>query len=384
MGAEIPISPEELGIPTDDLEKPTQETPKQPDQNGDNKSSVLLAEDIARFRTDMEQKIFWDRLPRNEWRDTYEETLAANPQIHEYKDIFDGALKAMEKAHDDLRAFWIRQHGSSEVNEKSSPEASKKIFESIFGFNPEGEVAATKGIVSLYLEVDDDVHRQFYKLADRVFDPEEHAFIAHSATNRTFPIMVVQKNLSEEDSSDTGNHEFEHVKTDILGTGRQNFNVRRRRLSLLEPERLTLPKAVDDRIKRRSENASTMENEAKDEILAYFTEPEWIAFPSESKLTQYLELYSEEITHKLTDENSIYLTKYKERFTPTSEEEEAYPENVRRGVDSIVQLFNLYFSNDNDTKKDARMAINVLEQFPLHSWPAVVRLVKGRHNQKEK
>lgn len=380
MDAEVPISPEELGIPKDDLEKPPLEAPKQPDQlDHDSESNVVLAEDIAQFRTDLEQKIFFERLPRGEWEGTYEEALANYPQAQPYKDVFEEVLKAAERCHDDLRAFWILQNGSSESGEVASPEISAKIFESILGFNPKGEVTATKGIVSLKLEVDDAVFKQFYTHAGRAFDENETAFTVHPTSSHSYPVIVSRKSLSGEDSFYALRHEFEHIKTDIKKAAAQNYGERKKALALLGPERLTLPKAVSDRIERRNKTDSAMEIEAKDEILAYFTEPELLDFPSETKLEEYLDAYSEEIKYLLTHEDSEYFDRYMERFSPSLNEQKTYERNVNVGVDSIVDLFKLYFTVDKDTRKSARMAINVLEQFPLHSWPAVVRLVRERH-----
>ncbi|HEX7456738.1 MAG TPA: hypothetical protein VF303_04770 [Candidatus Nanoarchaeia archaeon] len=379
MDAEIPVSPEELEIPTDDLEKPTQETPKQPDQDSDNKSSVILAEDIAQFRTDLEQKIFFDRLPRSEWRKAYEETLTAHPEIRSYKDIFNAVMKAAENANDDLETVW-NQHHTQEgqpVGEPTHPDEASKLFKSMFGLELQNESRTSKSAISLYFYVSDDDFRGINKLAGKEDNLEENAFVIEPTINRRFPVAVLRKGLSDEESWYTGAHEFEHIKSKLIGKGRLYFRNR--------PffERLAMPTAIAQRLEKRDKSSSSMENGAKEEILAYFTEPEGFSPTNPpSKVIQFSEEWGEELKRLLATEE-WYLSRYREMFKPTPEQEKAYLVNVRKGTDSMVQLFNFYFSIDKDTRKAARMAINVLEQFPLHSWPAVVRLINQRHQKTE-
>ena len=379
MDGENPVSPEQLGIPSGDYEQPTTENqPEAEKVERDSKSETFLAEDIAQFRTDMEQKIFFDRLPRNQWKEAYEETLAANPQIQPYKDIFDDILNSTERAHDELEVFWNQHQGQEDhqVGEPARPEVSKILFESIFGFYPERKTQATKGTASLQFVIDDSDFMRIPTRGGREEISKGNAFVLHTTVNRGFPVMVLSLSIPEEDWNDKGVHESEHVKSQLIETGRLYFHHR------LFPERLTIPSAINNRLERRNKAASPMENAAKDEILAYLTETEWVdpANPP-SEVTRYSKERGEEVQQMLTSGDD-YLPTYKEMFNPTDEEEKSYLESVKKATDSSVQLFNMYFSTSNNSRESTRMTINVLEQFSLRSWPAVVRLLKARHEDK--
>jgi uncharacterized hydantoinase/oxoprolinase family protein len=58
---------------------------------------------------------------------------------------------------------------------------------------------------------------------------------------------------------------------------------------------------------------------------------------------------------------------------------EVCEKRITLGLKAIFELYDMY-SDAESGRNSIRMTVNVLNQFPLGSWPVVVRLLKQRHN----
>lgn len=339
---------------------------------------IPIAEDIAEFRVTLEGKIFREGLSKSEWRRTYEETFAKYPRIKPYKELFDAVITNAEDSSNQLEEVWRYYQGlkkdlqeeDNPLVEQAEPQAAKELFRHIFDFDSEGEIDAIKGVITLRFNVDDDDFRKLRNLKDTEVI-SEGAVTTHPPGFK-FPVLVLRKSFSQVDLFLHLAHELEHGKNRIIEEGRDEL--------LRLGERLDMPKGIVDRLRRLKRlgwsDLTKTGGDFKDEILAYFTELEWTDpdTPTDT-IKNNLPRWGEVLKDGLTNEQAYYPSYLSEVH------KRQYEENVKRGVDSIVQLYDLYLSLGRGIR-GTRMAINVLEQFPLNSWPAVVRLIKARHMQK--
>ncbi|OGH29990.1 MAG: hypothetical protein A3F30_01315 [Candidatus Levybacteria bacterium RIFCSPHIGHO2_12_FULL_37_12] len=366
-----------------------------PDQIG---KDVPLAEDIARFRTELEQKILWEGLPFKKWRQAYNQTLSEYPQILAYKPILDMVMLEVESSRNKLDETWKETHPKGKefkedeerfVPQTAEPEAARKLFSKLFGFEPKGNVEAVKGAISLRLTVDDDDYRRLRLKEGQEISSE--AYMEYHAYGN-FPVIVERKKIKGEETQEISflnpnlHHELEHARNAFLEIGRHTF------FYFPSFADMRLPKEISERLQRRHGKEPEMEKSAKDEILAFFSAFESIEMKTNTHVTddnqrkQLDELLDEGASEfkvglvPYFEENGYYFELHKNRYNPSDEEQKRYSSNAKRGVDSLTQLYELY-RNSEHRSRAARMSINVLEQFPLNSWPAVVRLISSRHNQ---
>lgn len=384
MDPEQGISEKDLGIATKTQEtKPAAKSASVETSNNEAKQDITLAEDIALFRTELEQRVFFEGLPVSEWRRVYEETLAKYPDIQSYKGLFDQVLNNAEVANKGLLEFWRKLQNPQEQSksdnplvEKASPQAAREMCYQIFGSYPQSEVEAVKGAITLRFMVDDSDFKTFYEgRGDQEVLPGGFAMYIPELKSS---VLVLRKSQPEH-KTEVLLHELEHGKNIILVKGRRDFLD-----DSLQPDRFNIPEDILTRLKRRGELKQPYpEVRAKDEILAFSTTFSYLDYIDQSDLPmeQLMQEWKEHVKDQLTDKKGFYFPNYYPEGT-SSQDEKRYMDNVTKGVDAMMQLLSLYRSLGFDTGA-GRMATNVLEQFPLNSWSAVTRLIQTRHAQKD-
>jgi hypothetical protein len=139
-----------------------------------------------------------------------------------------------------------------------------------------------------------------------------------------------------------------------------------------------------NRLKRREDNPLSAIGRSKDEQLAYFELFDCVDTRDYDQLSTFIPTYRDQVVHLLTDDSAqgLYYPKYVKQYGPTNRDD--YVKQTSNGFNALVDLFSLYRSKyvpGETVVNPARMSINVLEQFPLKSWPAVVKLLTLKHHQ---
>lgn len=337
------------------------------------RSNAVVAEDIARLKTEVENKIL-SGIPQSDWRKAYEETLAQYPSTHQYKPLFDHTLRKAESAHEQIENLWSQYKNgySSKFSEKQpgieegDPNLSRELFNSLFGFHPQGEVEAIKGAVTLRFMMDKD---DFIKLDIKLGVSKAYA-TAYHVPGKNFDVLILQRD------SEVGlpfRHELEHAKNQITFLNHYDSPF---------PEGLDMPEEILGKVKKRVINEHPMERFTRDELLAGFTEQEFVSPENKSQaILDYADWLIDFLKTSFSDDDKGYLEMYKKIYHPSQAYVATYVNIVKQGTDALKDLFTLYFKEGDS--KAARMTINVLGQFPLRDWTAVVQLIKTRHAQKE-
>lgn len=338
-----------------------------------------LAEDIARLRSDFTTVLLGT--PRDEWDKAYQELFNKYPNVQKYKSIFDVSLTLAKDANDDLNKLWKKyQKSKTDFNlpvrnlETASPEASKKMFKDILGFlgvKPQGQVKAERGTTTLRFTLDKQC---FEKL------PGNNNWKSASGTmlgfqdipKVKFPVMLFKKDDAEDKNSIIADsmHESEHVMNNYINASRLIFY-----------EGTSIDFALKNQIKRRENSRGSVDGDVKDELLAFFTVLECLTDYDRDK--EGIIKYTDKVIETLSEsENDLYYGEYQKYHGHIDRDD--YAKKVTGGMKALLGLFNIYKSEYKDNKatiNPARMAINVLEQFPLKSWPAVEKFIVAKHNQ---
>lgn len=314
--------------------------------------TVIAAENIAKFRMELEKKIFQEGLPPTKWEKAYEESLTKYPDILPYKGLFDSIIGHAQAANEEVEKLWSKYAKGAELeNEKNllvnvaDADASAKLFESVTGFKPAEEVRAYKGAITIRFHVGE---RDYEKLGYARGYLPGGSF--HKVQMGDLLVLIVNK--SYENSSHFDEivlHELEHAKNDVFHT--QYINYQRLHMSFKDPH-------FRKRMLRLSlENAEDVE--AKDEILAYFSILEYIPDNLEEK---ELRESMKKIENILQKNYGFQNTKY-----------------IQEGFDAFFAMASFYQGKGLTFQKSARLTINILEQFPLARWLAVARLLKHKY-----
>lgn len=334
---------------------------------------IPVAEDIARFRIELERGIFLEGLPRAKWRQLYKGTLDKYPRITPYRAIFDLAIEEAEEANEQLNSLWspTRQKGDdtqiagSRINEQADSEVAVQLCKDFLEFTPQDPVKAIRGAITL---------RFMLSPNDLESLSIEHDTL-HARAWTTFPrglkfaVLILRSDEAEKEEFQSTLHELEHAKNRLL---------RKRHLPLLS-KKLDLPNQLAEhlyRLEKKGEDASS-ETRAKDEILACFS---FLPFkPFEDSDGDKMDQYSFDVLRLLTDEEGLHY------FAGSLSEIDRldYFRTIHQGVESFKKLFLLY-RNMGSESSPGSLAINILEQFPLRSWPSIVRLINSRYSVLER
>lgn len=347
------------------------------------KKGIPVAENIAKFRIELERKIFNEGLPRSEWQETYQEILNKYPEILAYKSIFDLALNKIEIANDSVNIFWEKEqvqkstHGESVKNDtlqvnnllkKADLESARHMFSVIFGILPKDEIEAFKGTISLRFIVN---RRDFDSVVPAI---EGETFAAAvEISGYDFQIILQRADLTESQGEEgvvSIVHEAQHIKNRFLNKTRQP--------NILE--KLPLPEELSNVLIRREEKNDRVDKSIKDELLAYATFLLFYAKAGQSQDTSIRENFST-MAEGVSDTKGPYLGVYLQNKSDLKpgESDLAYSTRAKLGVKSIEDLY-FFYRDIQRTTDSAELVINMLDQFPLKSWPAIVRLIKSRYS----
>lgn len=344
---------------------------------------VGVVEDMAKARVELEEAILSGKIHRPEWvRFWSKEIRPKYPGIKNYGKFFLSAIDRAFEANADVGSTIAEARGLIEkeflgkvsFDEKPTPEVEEKLnralFQKFFVKEPVGKVEVQRGIVSLDFVIDDKrdfaaARRSSLEDAKTVLGFE---FVAPHGYG--LPITVIRRSERE---SDTPIHEREHAKNAILAASRERALDEILRWN----DESWMAKAAE-RVRRWQGEALSAENWAKDEIIAWFA-----GDASLGDKATVTDEFAEYLTEKFTNPSGHYYKTYfeerrdlLEKDVPIEKQKSNYKRSVERGLDVFARLATIY----ND---DMRLTIGLLEQFPLHRWPAVVRLITMRH-RKEK
>ncbi|OGF51574.1 hypothetical protein A3G06_00230 [Candidatus Nomurabacteria bacterium RIFCSPLOWO2_12_FULL_46_14] len=117
----------------------------------------------------------------------------------------------------------------------------------------------------------------------------------------------------------------------------------------------------------------------KDEILARLTLLIFYGLSKEELADQQINNILddlEDIEKALINPEDFYYRQFLGENSSGSQEAE-YRRKIKISLMAASDIFFLYQRTGD--MEPARMTINVLEKFPLQSWPAIVRLIKSKH-----
>ncbi len=348
------------------------------------KRGVIVAEDLARAKEEIQKRMFKEDMPAAEWHTAVDEYLSEHPDLNFYRPVMMDAIKRARSAHDRIeqitelcRSTHSDQTVESQESEKMRAEIAKDLFRTIFEKDSHGKVEFIKGVTSITFIVEREDFDSVY--------PLKHAFLVDGTVmhRREIPILLVVRNSELPESQwqaslSTMMHEAEHTKNSALRSAREWFSGS----SLKHYLFLTELNGLDKKLRKVEKGNIPMEEYAKDEILAYFTSIEFSDSTqgTEEDKNNFAKINIDYIKEELCGDKG-YLIGYTKNFKPDEETKKRYLENVNGGIDAIARLREFY--REQGMECFDRRAMDVLEQFPLHRWPVVVRLVKARHAQSE-
>jgi hypothetical protein len=316
--------------------------------------SLPAAEDIARFRTELEKGIIDNNLPPDNWLDFQRQTLSRYPRIQQYKDVFYFAVDKALGYRQRMDSFWSR-FGQPADQTQADPEHAKLMCTDLLKIMPNEEVKIGKGAFILDVILSDADY-------DRLIQTRNWSDGVNGMSWETegirFHIFKSRPNWF------TKPHEMEHSKNRILELTYQGF-----------PQEF-LP--TGEAVKGVGRLKKSPYFSAYDEIIANFLAIEKI---SKDQLTKNaLAEFRDFLTKTLIEDYMPEYLKQPEAEGITSKE---YSEKITSGFKAIFELYDLYVGTNSDINS-ARMSINILAQFPLESWPAVISLIKQRRSEVEK
>lgn len=354
---------------------------------------VLRAEEIAEARGEITNKLFIENSPAEKWQELSDSILAKHPRLRDYEGFFRNVIEEALKKHDALEKLWegagasapgsASRSGNANLTE-ADPQSSKRLFQMVFGLEPEGRVEATKGKFSLtFILGEKDISK-----ARENSTPEGQSIevtpLGFALPHDEVPIIAINRNQRDPQAEYVvTSHEAEHIRNGILREGRY------RTLGEIELEGKegTLQKTLE-----RELGGLPMEESAKDEILAQFTYLQLLE-GSRSVNPELDRRFDEAVSETaskirtIADPDTYYSRKFQELYSPTEEEEERYQRSVARGVDAYLRLWRLFEKNGSKRPEEPVnnaffKVSNILEQFPLYKWPGVVRLFEMRRRTK--
>lgn len=342
---------------------------------------IPLSEELARVITDIEYEMFIKGVPSAEWSRINQEAFVSHPRLTDYKEIFDSVINRAQSAKAALDKFWEKNQVPESIEgtdakilvttgEVAGPQTAKKLYQSIFESEPHGEVDAVKGAITLRFILDEEDFKNSGS------DPE----IAGGGLIKRyglFPVIVVHRKAYEqpEELATIINHELQHAKQNIAEEGLFRF-IGDSKIETSPPISKLIHRAIKYDLPYRFKAA-------RHEILAFFSPIGLYEFGDvyskygEEVVLNKIAEHCRTITSILTDPESSYESSYFKHYG-IDKQDQGYIDSVAKGVDALFDLYRLYHHLGYGIRT-TRMTINVLEQFDLHYWPAVVRLLKRAH-----
>jgi len=364
-----------------------------PDQAG-----VIMAENIALAKEEIVQKIFTEDLPVSQWEKAVQDILLNHPDLTNYKHLFLETTHNTYNANEAINKFWSDYAKNETISSDALYQANnyveadeisaQNIFQTIFKQSPEKPVKAIKGIKTLILEVfPADLKKITRDSGDNI---SEGCFYQKN----DFPNLPVIVLLQEShDKLMNMRHEVQHLNYNFERSAAFSY------INLDIPPNDALPSEIKKHQERLSlekyNNLGIIENRAKDEILAFASYLELLELNiycskqqkcpinmDETDLFKMKNNYLLSVASTLADEHGDYYQKYCQRgplANLDSKIKQAYQQHVRASVAAYQELSEIY--ENSFSPNIFRMTIDVLSQFPLVHWPAVVRLIKQRRQK---
>lgn len=344
---------------------------------------LRTAEDIARLKQDTLRTL--SELPLNNWRSAYKSLLTKYPGILSYHQYTDASFENVLRTANCLDAFWKEYEPvDSGVRDEltklqiASPDAGKKMFEKACLTVTQKDIKTMRGKFSLWFVTDNEdfinansnVYSARSSINEEGNDYSNTDAVTYSPSRELpFPIIIIKNDFGNENVSNHLNgktiiHEAEHAQQSILWEYKKIRQV---------PDKSLFNK----RVKRRLREPTTFFTLAGQELLAYFSyfslfKPEAI---DSGKLAEYLEDYGNNVKDNIMPDtwDDFYPLQLRDFVSPNKIES---VRQIRKGWYALVQLHNLYRKEGilEEGFSPVRMTIDVMEQFPLKSWPAVAVL----------
>jgi len=325
--------------------------------------AVIEAEQIALLKLKLFKTTYSQNLPPQKWGIALKKSLRHYPNLEVYDELFSEALKKAWET--DFAINQIQQEFNGNLASRS-----KELFATIFGIVPKEPVSITAKKQLLIFKI----QKSDYCLLDEdLLDRNGNSrssvgfFSIESYKDIKVPVIVLLADYSFQEK--IYEHEKQHSQDYFQHSIIFNFNSRGK------PQKL---KKLSRRFgKEQYLPYGRAENEAKYEILANAS-----LFDLCEKLNVAVEKSEilDELEQDLTDEQGVYYQQYVNRFELGLPEDvlehDKYKERVSAGINSYLSLAEMY--KNIFPGKTNRMAIEVLGQFPLENWPAVVRLISSR------
>jgi hypothetical protein len=359
------------------------------DPSSDRSIDLFQVEEIAEARSDIMAKIFFESVPSAEWRRAVGEVLSKYPKLQEYRPFFENIIRVALERHDALEELWERSGASvsnlpqKRINEglvEAGSRSAKHLFQMIFGFEPQGDVEVTKGKLSLTFVVDEDDARSAYKERKASGQLLEATPSGFAIPGGEVPVIVTKRDQGDSQAElVTTTHEAEHIRNAILREGRYRA---------FEEVELRRGSTVLERAARREKENVSIDELAKDELLAQLTYVQLLegsrsANPELDRRFDEVVADSATSMKALADPNEYYLKRFAAMLPVTEQEKERCERNITRGIDSYFRLWRLQKGAESQKVGNSQLfakVSSILEQFPLHEWPAVVRLFERRYH----
>lgn len=363
---DVPVLPEEL---------------REPGMLREAVRAAGVVEILARLRTELEERIGNEKLSAEQWWPACQELLAQHPDAKPYQEVVRQIVMSAVRKDADVGELWKKAQAAAGVSRKNQAaglgsfaddKTAKELFRLNFRGPARGNVGAVRGVGATYFTVESqDMARimgsPLYRGVAGIFNDIPY-FVAVQ-TGRTRDLM-----------DNTLKHESEHIQNEILREGRKAALVR------FQLGSRDLPADIGKRLEAWRMNTTPVEENAKDELLAQFVSLE--AGEAYAKRTApeapATVFQTDRFLNMLQKDMMGY---YSRRFYSKLESAQKhldpgrYQTLVKDGIAAYLKLRELYPYGEALFSPD-RMARNVLEQFPLHRWPAAVRLLEMHHREK--
>ena len=351
----------------------------------------------------MEKKLAEQDLKPQQWWSVCEEVLTEHPEALPYKEIFRQGIAESLKAHELINEKWEKAQKFAGVKQEfrgastgaqADEKTAQALFRLCFGDDARGKVAVDKGRTVIYFILEEQDYERVYAgfgrgLRERKREGEKTLGFMRSGQQVSYLVALrggfLSRGLSEIPRSEIitlMNHEREHAVNKQIERGRENALVRFR---LGQRE---LPEIAGKRLDAWEQEALPIERQAKDEVLAKSAELESRIEMVEirrSKGDEFPfdpEAFLDAERKNFSESGGFYHDRFLKAHSSEENEKKRYERSVIQGFDAYRKLWELYLTERSSLPPD-RMARYTLEQFPLHRWPAAVRLLEMHHREKE-
>jgi hypothetical protein len=319
-----------------------------------------LAEKIAFFKEDLLTE-FNSGLLVEHWRQVYEKFLNEQPaEVKKYDIFFRTAVNTAVEERKDLDAFWV-EHIKNPIKdgpiEYVEGEEAGSLFELFYGFKPDNAIA-TRGIFNLRFFIND-------RDLSKAYPKNENVGAITETTKAPFSIVLVD--ITNKSYLYANAHEQEHVEENIrIASG---FNLP------------YFPYGVSE-FDKVFERSISLPDALSSEILAYFAE---IVNEKSSLLDKdpsSVEFFRKGFHKRLLKYRDFVKIHLINNSGDGGNYEGIDRQKVKSAVDAVIDLISLYESEWPEINTP-RLALDVLSQFKVEHWSAVVRLLKREHEEKK-